>query len=94
MADRRTIEKTRIVRRRDRLVIDGERIGYALHCYDARTPAERTADQSRHALSGALIVVLPGHGSTTTIGRERAANPYLTALAGASGSPAAPGRGL
>jgi glyoxylase-like metal-dependent hydrolase (beta-lactamase superfamily II) len=36
-------------------------------------------------------VVLPGHGSTTTIGRERVANPYLTALAEA---PAAPGRGL
>lgn len=25
-------------------------------------------------------VVLPGHGGTTTIGRERVANPYLTAL--------------
>jgi len=25
--------------------------------------------------------VLPGHGATTTIGRERATNPYLTALA-------------
>jgi len=64
MADRRTIEKTRIVRRRDRLVIDGERIGYALHCYDARTGAERAANQARHALDGALIVVLPGHGQT------------------------------
>lgn len=39
-------------------------------------------------------VVLPGHGSTTTIGRERVANPYLTALAGPAASPAAPGRGL
>ena len=39
-------------------------------------------------------VVLPGHGSTTTIGRERVANPYLTALAGPDGAPAAPGRGL
>jgi glyoxylase-like metal-dependent hydrolase (beta-lactamase superfamily II) len=36
-------------------------------------------------------VVLPGHGETTTIGRERVANPYLTALADA---PAAPSRGL
>jgi hydroxyacylglutathione hydrolase len=36
-------------------------------------------------------VVLPGHGGTTTIGRERIANPYLTALADA---PAAPTRGL
>ncbi len=35
--------------------------------------------------------VLPGHGGTTTIGRERVANPYLTALAAA---PAAPSRGL
>ena len=32
-------------------------------------------------------VVLPGHGPTTTIGRERATNPYLQGLA-------APGRGL
>jgi len=36
-------------------------------------------------------VVLPGHGETTTIGRERVANPYLTALADA---PSAPSRGL
>lgn len=34
-------------------------------------------------------LVLPGHGATTTVGRERAANPYLQDL----GSPA-PGRGL
>lgn len=36
-------------------------------------------------------VVLPGHGSTTTIGRERASNPYLTALGDTS---TAPTRGL
>jgi glyoxylase-like metal-dependent hydrolase (beta-lactamase superfamily II) len=36
-------------------------------------------------------VVLPGHGGTTTVGRERAANPYLQALTEA---PAAPRRGL
>jgi glyoxylase-like metal-dependent hydrolase (beta-lactamase superfamily II) len=36
-------------------------------------------------------VVLPGHGETTTIARERAANPYLTALTDA---PPAPSRGL
>jgi glyoxylase-like metal-dependent hydrolase (beta-lactamase superfamily II) len=36
-------------------------------------------------------VVLPGHGETTTIARERVANPYLTALAEA---PPAPTRGL
>jgi glyoxylase-like metal-dependent hydrolase (beta-lactamase superfamily II) len=35
-------------------------------------------------------VVLPGHGETTTIARERLANPYLTALADA---PSAPSRG-
>jgi glyoxylase-like metal-dependent hydrolase (beta-lactamase superfamily II) len=35
-------------------------------------------------------VVLPGHGSTTTIGRERRSNPYLTALADTP----APTRGL
>ena len=34
-------------------------------------------------------LVLPGHGATTTVGRERAANPYLQDL----GTPA-PGRGL
>jgi hydroxyacylglutathione hydrolase len=34
-------------------------------------------------------VVLPGHGPTTTVGRERASNPYLQDL----GTPA-PGRGL
>ena len=27
-------------------------------------------------------LVLPGHGPTTTIGRERASNPYLLAVAG------------
>ena len=36
-------------------------------------------------------VVLPGHGGTTTVGRERAANPYLSAVAE---SLASPGRGL
>lgn len=36
-------------------------------------------------------VVLPGHGPTTTIGRERATNPYLLQLQDA---PAAPHRGL
>ena len=36
-------------------------------------------------------VVLPGHGETTTIARERVANPYLTALTDA---PSAPSRGL
>ena len=36
-------------------------------------------------------VVLPGHGGTTTIGRERVSNPFLTALGEA---PAAPARGL
>lgn len=37
------------------------------------------------------VVVLPGHGPQTTIGRERATNPFLQDLP--SGSPA-PGRGL
>jgi glyoxylase-like metal-dependent hydrolase (beta-lactamase superfamily II) len=36
-------------------------------------------------------VVLPGHGGTTTVGRERASNPYLSAVAE---SLASPGRGL
>ena len=39
-------------------------------------------------------VVLPGHGSTTTVGRERAANPYLQALSERHRSPAAPTKGL
>jgi hydroxyacylglutathione hydrolase len=39
-------------------------------------------------------VVLPGHGSTTTIGDERATNPYLRALREQGPTLAAPGRGL
>jgi glyoxylase-like metal-dependent hydrolase (beta-lactamase superfamily II) len=39
-------------------------------------------------------VVLPGHGDTTTIGDERAANPYLTALVRQGASAPAAGRGL
>ncbi len=39
-------------------------------------------------------VVLPGHGATTTIGRERTTNPYLLELARAGASGAAPRRGL
>ena len=39
-------------------------------------------------------VVLPGHGASTTIGRERAANPYLLALADEAASPSAPTRGM
>ncbi len=38
-------------------------------------------------------LVLPGHGATTTVGRERAANPYLQDL-GAAPTAEAPGRGL
>ena len=37
-------------------------------------------------------VVLPGHGPTTTIGRERVSNPYLLQLG--DSAPAAPHRGL
>jgi len=39
-------------------------------------------------------VVLPGHGGTTTIGDERAGNPYLTALARQGAASPAAGRGL
>ncbi|MEV6008466.1 MBL fold metallo-hydrolase [Streptomyces sp. NPDC051976] len=40
-------------------------------------------------------VVLSGHGPQTTIGRERAANPYLVKAAGGSGAaPQAPRRGM
>jgi hydroxyacylglutathione hydrolase len=38
-------------------------------------------------------VVLPGHGPATTIGRERATNPYLAEAAAGAG-PAPQGRGL
>ena len=38
-------------------------------------------------------VVLPGHGPTTTIGRERVSNPFLLEL-GDDEAPAAPHRGL
>ncbi|MCQ0021969.1 MBL fold metallo-hydrolase [Streptomyces somaliensis DSM 40738] len=39
-------------------------------------------------------VVLSGHGPQTTIGRERATNPYLREVAAGPGSPAAPRRGM
>ena len=40
-------------------------------------------------------VVLPGHGATTTIGRERTENPFLVALGDQSSTgPAAPTKGL
>jgi glyoxylase-like metal-dependent hydrolase (beta-lactamase superfamily II) len=40
-------------------------------------------------------VVLPGHGPTTTIGRERVSNPFLLELQGSgTDAPAAPHRGL
>ncbi|GAA2248290.1 MULTISPECIES: MBL fold metallo-hydrolase [Kitasatospora] len=39
-------------------------------------------------------VVLSGHGSQTTIGRERATNPYLRQVAGAADAPAFPRRGM
>ncbi|MEU9128166.1 MBL fold metallo-hydrolase [Kitasatospora sp. NPDC048540] len=39
-------------------------------------------------------VVLSGHGSQTTIGRERATNPYLQQAAGALDAPAFPRRGM
>jgi hydroxyacylglutathione hydrolase len=38
-------------------------------------------------------VVLPGHGAATTVGRERASNPYLAEAAAGAG-PAPKGRGL
>jgi glyoxylase-like metal-dependent hydrolase (beta-lactamase superfamily II) len=37
-------------------------------------------------------VVLPGHGPTTTIGRERVSNPHLLQLG--ESAPAAPHRGM
>jgi glyoxylase-like metal-dependent hydrolase (beta-lactamase superfamily II) len=44
------------------------------------------------------VVVLPGHGEQTSIGRERATNPFLLDLVrqghDSAGSPAAPTRGL
>jgi glyoxylase-like metal-dependent hydrolase (beta-lactamase superfamily II) len=39
-------------------------------------------------------VVLSGHGPQTTVGRERATNPYLLQVAGGAGDPAAQHRGL
>lgn len=39
-------------------------------------------------------VVLPGHGETTTVGRERAVNPYLRALLDAGDAPPTVTRGL
>jgi len=40
------------------------------------------------------IVVLPGHGEQTSIGRERATNPFLLDLVRQGQAPSAPGRGL
>jgi hydroxyacylglutathione hydrolase len=40
------------------------------------------------------IVVLPGHGSQTTIGRERATNPFLADLVPQSMTPPGPAKGL
>ncbi len=40
------------------------------------------------------IVVLPGHGEQTSIGRERATNPFLLDLLGDAETPSAPTRGL
>ncbi len=36
------------------------------------------------------IVVLPGHGEQTSIGRERATNPFLRELVGSTGAPGSP----
>lgn len=40
------------------------------------------------------VVVLPGHGEQTSIGRERASNPFLLDLIRQGGADAAPSRGL
>jgi hydroxyacylglutathione hydrolase len=40
------------------------------------------------------IVVLPGHGPATTVGRERATNPFLRQLVDAASAELAPSRGL
>ena len=40
------------------------------------------------------IVVLPGHGEQTSIGRERATNPFLLDLAGDPDPSSMPTRGL
>jgi hydroxyacylglutathione hydrolase len=56
-------------------------------------------EQMQSSLAGVILpladetIVLPGHGPTTTIGRERAANPYLQDLPGRAGT-APPSRGL
>lgn len=62
MADRRTAEQARITRCRLWITVHGERVGYELYSYDARTEAERVADRARGMLAGCLVVVLPGHG--------------------------------
>jgi glyoxylase-like metal-dependent hydrolase (beta-lactamase superfamily II) len=40
------------------------------------------------------VVVLPGHGPQTTIGQERASNPFLQHLRSVSADSPAPRRGL
>jgi glyoxylase-like metal-dependent hydrolase (beta-lactamase superfamily II) len=39
-------------------------------------------------------VVLSGHGAQTTIGQERATNPYLRQVAAGQGASPAPRRGM
>jgi glyoxylase-like metal-dependent hydrolase (beta-lactamase superfamily II) len=41
-----------------------------------------------------VVVVLPGHGPQTTIGHERATNPYLQGLGSPRTGASAPSRGL
>ena len=62
-------------------------------------PGGDTADMMRSLARVVLplsddTVVLPGHGEQTTIGRERATNPYLRALLDEASPPAANRRGL
>jgi hydroxyacylglutathione hydrolase len=53
-------------------------------------------EQMLHTLSTKVLplddetVVLPGHGPTTTIGRERASNPFLAGLTASAGREAGP----
>ena len=44
------------------------------------SPADMTASLRRFLALRDDLSVLPGHGPTTTVGRERASNPFLTGL--------------
>jgi pimeloyl-ACP methyl ester carboxylesterase len=57
-------------RLRDEIEVAGERLGYELFEFDARTEEQRAGDERRGALAGDLLVIIPGHGQTADSARH------------------------